>query len=201
MRRSKVHIAIVQILLVLMSVLYISSMRENEKKQAYIEELEVTVTDWTVKCKNLEQNTEGLIKDLNGAKDLLLEKDKRVADLEAELQAYEEVSLHYMGEFHCNAYCTEKYPHICGGGNGITASGAPVTAGVSVALSGADLLKMPYGTIIYIEGVGVRIVQDTGGMSSGTLDVAVSLHSDALSWSGQGKHRVWIVNMKGGEQK
>lgn len=35
----------------------------------------------------------------------------------------------YAGEFLCTAYCTEEYPHICGTGDGITASGAPVTAG------------------------------------------------------------------------
>ena len=33
----------------------------------------------------------------------------------------------YAGKFLCTAYCTEEYPHICGEGHGITASGAPVT--------------------------------------------------------------------------
>lgn len=37
------------------------------------------------------------------------------------------------GDFLCTAYCTEKREHICGTGTGITASGAPVEADVTVA--------------------------------------------------------------------
>lgn len=37
------------------------------------------------------------------------------------------------GDFLCTAYCTEKREHICGTGTGITSSGAPVEADVTVA--------------------------------------------------------------------
>ena len=99
----------------------------------------------------------------------------------------------YAGEFTLTAYCTEKYAHICGTGTGITASGAPVTPGVTVA---ADLSVLPLGTVVYIEGVGVRVVQDTGGALQGQhLDVAVDgIHADALSWPLGGQlARVWIL--------
>ena len=59
----------------------------------------------------------------------------------------------YAGEYTCTAYCTEKRPHICGTGTGITASGAPITADLTVA---ADQSLLPFGTVIYIEGVGVK---------------------------------------------
>lgn len=97
----------------------------------------------------------------------------------------------YAGEFLCTAYCTEEYPHICGTGDGITASGAPVTAGLTVA---ADE-SLPFGTVLYIEDIGVRIVQDRGAAIQGNkLDVAVSgSHEDALCWEGYGEHRVWII--------
>lgn len=97
----------------------------------------------------------------------------------------------YAGEFLCTAYCTEKYQHICGTGDGITASGAPVTAGLTVA---ADE-SLPFGTVLYIEGIGVRVVQDRGAAIQGNkLDVAVSgSHEDALNWDGYGEHRVWII--------
>lgn len=97
----------------------------------------------------------------------------------------------YAGEFLCTAYCTEEYPHICGTGDGITASGAPVTAGLTVA---ADE-SLPFGTVLYIEGIGVRVVQDRGAAIQGNkLDVAVSdSHEDALNWEGYGEHRVWII--------
>lgn len=97
----------------------------------------------------------------------------------------------YAGKFLCTAYCTEEYPHICGTGDGITASGAPVTAGLTVA---ADE-SLPFGTVLYIEGVGVRVIQDRGAAIQGNkLDVAVSgSHEEALHWEGYGEHRVWII--------
>ena len=106
----------------------------------------------------------------------------------------------YAGEFTLTAYCTEKYAHICGTGTGITASGAPVTPGVTVA---ADLSVLPLGTVVYIEGVGVRVVQDTGGALQGQhLDVAVNgTHADALSWPLGGQlAKVWVLKGAEGEQ-
>lgn len=59
----------------------------------------------------------------------------------------------------------------------------------------ADPDVFPFGTVLYIEDVGVRIVQDTGADIQGKrLDVAVSgSHADALHWDGYGQHRVWII--------
>ena len=49
--------------------------------------------------------------------------------------------------------------------------------------------------MLYIEDVGVRVVQDKGsGIQGKHLDVAVSgTHEDALAWSGYGKHKVWVI--------
>lgn len=95
------------------------------------------------------------------------------------------------GAFFCTAYCTEQYPHICGEGHGVTASGQPIQAGVTVA---ADTSIFPYGTVLYIEDVGIRIVQDKGSAIQGKhLDVAVDTHENAKKWSGCGNHRVWIL--------
>ena len=76
------------------------------------------------------------------------------------------------GDFLCTAYCTEKREHICGTGTGITASGAPVEADVTVA---ADPDVFPFGTVLYIEDVGVRIVQDKGAGIQGK-------HLDSRFW-------------------
>lgn len=104
----------------------------------------------------------------------------------------EKLDVEYAGIFKCTDYCTEKYQHICGTGTGITASGQPIQADVTVA---ADQTLLPYGTVIYIEDVGIRIVQDRGaGVQGDHLDVAVSgSHEDALKWTGYGEHRVWII--------
>ena len=110
-----------------------------------------------------------------------------------ELRNHKDVELQYIGEYKCTAYCCEKYPHICGG-SGKTASGQPIQANVSVAVT--DLNKMPYGTVIYIEDVGIRIVQDTGGFPKNQIDVAVATHTEAVNWAGQGKHRVYIMSIE-----
>lgn len=101
------------------------------------------------------------------------------------------IYLEEAGTFMCTAYCTEQYQHICGEGHGITASGQPIQADVTVA---ADQTLLPYGTVIYIEDVGIRIVQDRGaGVQGNHLDVVVDTHENALAWSGYGEHRVWII--------
>jgi len=122
--------------------------------------------------------------------------EKALSDVVNKLEKAEESNkevLHYdyVGEFNCTAYCVEKYSHICGTGSGKTASGAPVTADVSVAVG--DLEMFPYGTILYIEDVGIRIVQDTGSFDPTKIDVAVDTHKHAKNWEGQGKHKVWII--------
>lgn len=118
-----------------------------------------------------------------------------VDNLTAELNAQTDLTLTYAGSFSCTAYCAEEYAHICGEGHGITSSGAKVQPGVTVA---ADTSILPYGTVVYIEGVGLRVVQDTGSTVVGNkLDVAVSTHAEALSWSGWGSRRVWIVTAGG----
>jgi conserved hypothetical protein len=89
------------------------------------------------------------------------------------------IYLEEAGTFMCTAYCTEQYQHICGEGRGITASGQPIQADVTVA---ADQTLLPYGMVLYIEGVGIRIVQDKGaGVQGYHLDVAVDTHENALA--------------------
>ena len=63
----------------------------------------------------------------------------------------------------------------------------------------ADQTLLPYGTVIYIEDVGIHIVQDRGNAVQGNhLDVAVSgSHEDALNWDGYGEHQVWIIKEAG----
>ena len=144
------------------------------------------------------------INDLEGQRDIYASRlanwqDRTIQDEEIidQLHEKEQTELpgglvaEYAGEFRCTAYCTEKYRHICGEGHGITASGQPIQADVTVA---ADQALLPYGTVLYIEGVGVRVVQDKGADVQGYhLDVAVDTHENALAWSGYGEHRVWII--------
>ena len=95
-----------------------------------------------------------------------------------------------LGEYLCTAYCAEEYPHICGG-NGITASGTSPVSGITAA---ADWNVLPAGSVIYVENVGIRVVEDTGGAINGrALDVLVETHDEAERWAGYGVHRVWLL--------
>ena len=96
----------------------------------------------------------------------------------------------YAGEYTIVAYCTEQYPHICGG-NPTTANGEPVTPGVTIA---ADPDVLPLGTRVYIDGIGERVVQDTSGAIRGRkIDLAVESHQEAVAWGVQHKG-VWVCS-------
>ena len=127
--------------------------------------------------------------------------NKALAEISAELDNMvtpdEILHFDHVGTFTCTAYCCEKYSHVCGTGSGKTASGAPVTPNVSCAVG--DLEMFPFGTILYIEGVGIRIVQDTGNFDGTKIDCAVDTHKHASNWEGQGKHEVYIISIPKGE--
>lgn len=78
-------------------------------------------------------------------------------------------------------YCCEEYPHICGTGTGITASGRRVTPYVSCAV---DTSIIPLGSTIIIEYNGEMVylrADDTGSAIQGNrLDIAVRGHQEAL---------------------
>lgn len=65
----------------------------------------------------------------------------------------------------------------CGKTNKVTASGTIATEGRTIA---ADL---PFGTKLYIDGVGERIVEDRGGgIGTGKIDIFMSDHNSALQF-------------------
>ena len=79
-------------------------------------------------------------------------------------------------------YCCEEYAHICGTGNGITASGRRVTPYVSCAV---DPDVIPLGSTVMLEHNGEMVylrADDTGGAVNGNhIDIAVPTHDFALS--------------------
>lgn len=104
-----------------------------------------------------------------------------------------EYELVYMGDFKLTHYCTEIYPHICGTGTGITATGTKVTAGRTVAV---DPRVIPYGTRMYIEGYGWRVAEDCGGaVKNKQIDIAVETHNMALDM-GVKNGGIWILVQK-----
>ena len=86
------------------------------------------------------------------------------------------------------AYC--PCVKCCGKTDGITASGVKAIEGVTVATD----KSIPFGTKIYIDGVGERIVQDRGGAIKGNrIDLYFGDHQSALNFGRQTK-QVSIIN-------
>ena len=71
-----------------------------------------------------------------------------------------------------------------------TATGVYPKAGRTVAV---DTKYIPHGTVLYIEGVGLRIAEDTGGKIKGNrLDVFVDTKEEAIK-KGVKKAKVHII--------
>lgn len=121
-----------------------------------------------------------------------LEMDLAQAQATVQDLKNEEYELMYMGEFKITYYCDERRNHICGG-NGITASGKSTEVGVTAA---ADWSALPKGSMVYIEGVGYREIQDKGSaVKKNHIDVLVESHSEALSL-GTKSEGVWLLVKK-----
>lgn len=107
--------------------------------------------------------------------------------------ALEEPTRVYVGEFELTAYCSCY--KCCGeyalnrpvdeNGNQIVygATGNRLYQGVSIAV---DPNIIPYGSNVDIDGVGVRIAHDCGGMIKGNrIDVYFDNHNDAWNFGRQ----------------
>jgi 3D (Asp-Asp-Asp) domain-containing protein len=82
------------------------------------------------------------------------------------------------------AYCLCS---LCCGGNGVTASGDVPVQGVTVAAP----RSVPLGTVVWIEGIGRRVVQDrTAKRFDGRWDLYYKTHAEAVRF---GKRRLKIV--------
>ena len=92
----------------------------------------------------------------------------------------------YLGTYYITGYdiCYE----CCGKIDGITASGAKATVGRTIAAPS----NLPFGTKLYIEGIGERIVEDRGGSISGQrLDLLCNNHSECYTITGY--YEVYII--------
>ena len=121
---------------------------------------------------------------------------KLVAQVDAEKQeraeqaaAYEAIGAYqYIGECTVTYYCCEPYAHTCGDGDGLTATGIPVTPGV-VAV---DPEVIPLGSTVIIDGQAY-LAADTGGAVRGShVDIAVATHQEAEDL-GTTTTKVWII--------
>lgn len=99
---------------------------------------------------------------------------------------------YYQGVFKISHYC--PCFKCCGkqpwqAGYGITATGTTATEGRTIAVNPK---LIPYGSKVYIEGLGWFVAEDTGGgLKSKHIDVYINSHERALQ--GGIKHAVvWV---------
>ena len=85
----------------------------------------------------------------------------------------------YLGRYFVTGYdiCVK----CCGKTDGITASGTQAKLGRTCA-AGPEL---PFGTVLYIDGIGERVVEDRGtGVTEGCLDVLCEDHAECYAITG-----------------
>ena len=145
--------------------------------------LSSTIEELTKTEENLIAETEKSNK-LNGSLQItqeeldIINSELESANTTIEDLKSEEYEFVYMGDFKYTYYCDERYPHICGYGIGITASGKPTEVGWTVA---ADTSVLPMGSIIYVEGLGFREVMDRGGGVNGNhIDILMTTHNECF---------------------
>ena len=77
-------------------------------------------------------------------------------------------------------YQITAYADSCGNGDGYTATMARPTVGRTIAV---DPRKIPLGSRVWIEGLGVFIAEDIGGAVKGNvIDVYVGDYGTAIEW-------------------
>jgi len=94
------------------------------------------------------------------------------------------VTMTYLGNYYITGY--DACAACCGKTDGITASGALAEVGRTVAMC----KDYPYGTVIYIDGLGYYTVEDRG-VGRGCVDVFCNNHSEAYALTGH--YDVYIV--------
>ena len=121
-------------------------------------------------------------------------KEPRTEPHRINAKAVEVTEEHEPAQMKITFYCCEKRKHICGTGDGITATGTEVTPWYSVAV---DPKVIPLGSTVYVDfGDGVIHkfrAEDTGGSVKGNhIDIAVEGHQEALEL-GVKTARVWWI--------
>ena len=98
----------------------------------------------------------------------------------------------YIGIFEITAYAPhDNQSGMCNDGNpNSTATGTYPTSGRTIAV---DPRVIEYGTVVYIEGIGERVSEDTGGLIVGNkIDLMVDKYREAIRF-GRQELKVWIV--------
>lgn len=121
----------------------------------------------SVEFKNFKKDTYAKIEELKRFQNENFEREEVTEEVEITKMIIEEEVIEDSKEywtFEVSYYCSCSY--CCGVETGITASGDYVQEGVTIATPS----DIPFYSTVYIEGLGVYIVQDRGGYIEYTYD-------------------------------
>ena len=114
-------------------------------------------------------------------------------DSDLDMLNQDAINAYGIGIFKLTAYC--PCTQCCGQWGGppegkLGATGTYVYEGTTIA---ADISVIPYGSLVYIDGLGFRFVTDCGGgIKSNRIDVYHAYHNDALHFA-MGDYNVWRI--------
>ncbi|MGR6760346.1 3D domain-containing protein [Paenibacillus polymyxa] len=115
----------------------------------------------------------------------IIKQETKVAKLDKIEQVKNKKYTYKWDRFELTAYTNNQGRSVHSKDYGRTASGKMTKAGVTIA---ADWKVLPKGTVVYIDGVGRRVVQDKGGAIKGhKIDVYVRTEHEARDF-GRKKH-------------
>ena len=175
-----------------MNAVYFDSISENELTIEMVEVVEEPIEE-PAPDPVVEESAPVSVVERPQKEDLDLDADAALEQVVA-YATNEDGSLRYelfkdMGVRHITGYdCCEA---CCGKPAtskwyGYTASGRYVKEGRTCALNG-----YAFGTVIYIEGLGFRVVEDRGGMKNGGIDVYCDTHLACYAITGD--YQVYLV--------
>lgn len=181
-------------------------MKNLENEKDYIEEQKVVIEQQKEEIKSEQERLLSEAEQLAKNNQSLIEENMRLQDslkmaasvgiepinfndAEKADTAVDYSKLEYVGDFEGTAYTPS--PDECSNNLGLTASGKPIVAGVSIAVD-TDYWKL--GTEFYIEGLGYVVAMDTGSAVKGRnrFDYAV-FDKDFAFKLGRRKWKVYLV--------
>lgn len=181
-----IFLIVVSIFLLLSTLFYSYQLNAKDKLLQYVQEKLASVTE---KLELTIRKSDELAVQLDHTTKSLDKANETISALKSI-----EYELVYLGDFKLTHYCTEEFDHICGNGDGFTATGTKIIVGKTIAV---DPSLIPYGSQVYIEGYGWYTADDCGGAVNGKhIDIAVETHEEALS-KGVKNGGVWILVQKG----
>lgn len=154
------------------------------------EELHTDVRTWQHLEREVDTTQDESHKIAGEASEFL---DNDGSNLESASNSLTSVDFIPLGEFKVTAYTSgpeSTGKNLGDPAYGITASGTAAREGLTIA---ADWDKLPAGSTVFIEGVGIRTVEDKGGLIVGAcIDLFVEDLEYALEWGVQYK-QVWLI--------